>query len=142
MSPVLQNDRHCVQCAVSHQRLLQVFRVGEISISTSYCVCAISSCTFLYLQYIYLYHTCVLKSEFGHIWLLATLVYLLKFLYVNSCVVGGRIGRNFFSFFFFFSFFSLKKNQKKSCPLYVFTHFSAVFCMAHCALDLAKDHAP
>ena len=97
------------------------------------CVRAISRCTFLYLQYIYLYHTCVLKSEFGHVWLLATLVYLLKFLYVNSCVVGGRIGRNllFFSSFFY-----------KSCPLYVFIHFSAAFCTAHCALDLAKDHAP
>ena len=30
----------------------------------------------------------------------------------------------------------------KSCPLYVFIHFSAAFCTAHCALDLAKDHAP
>ena len=28
------------------------------------------------------------------------------------------------------------------CPLYVFIHFSAAFCTAHCALDLAKDHAP
>ena len=28
----------------------------------------------------------------------------------------------------------------KSCPLYVFRHFSAAFCTAHCALDLAKDH--
>ena len=27
------------------------------------------------------------------------------------------------------------------CPLYVFRHFSAAFCMAHCALDLARDHA-
>ena len=32
------------------------------------CTCAISRCTFLYLQYIYLYHTYVLKSEFGHVW--------------------------------------------------------------------------
>ena len=38
--------------------------------------------------------------------------------------------------FFFFIFFFL------SCPLYVFIHFSAAFCTAHCALDLAKDHAP
>ena len=60
------------------------------------CVCEISCCTFLYLQYIYLYHTCVLKSEFGHVWLLATLVFLLKFLYVNSCVVGGRRAETFF----------------------------------------------
>ena len=28
------------------------------------------------------------------------------------------------------------------CPLYVFIHFSAAFRTAHCALDLAKDHAP
>ena len=28
------------------------------------------------------------------------------------------------------------------CPLYVFIHFFASFCMAHCALDLARDHAP
>ena len=88
------------------------------------CVCAISSCTFLYLQYIYLYYTCVLKSEFGHVWLLATLVYLLKFLYVNSCVVGWAY-------------------RPKPCPaVCVYTFFSAAFCTAHCALDLAKDHAP
>ena len=72
----------------------------------------------------------MLKSEFGHVWLLATLVYLLKFLYVNSCVGCGRIARNLFL------------NIFKSCPLYVFIHFSAAFCTAHCALDLAKDHAP
>ena len=93
------------------------------------CVCAISHSTFLYLHFIYLYHTCVLKSAFGHVWLLATLVYLLKFLYVNSCMIGGRIARNLY-----FNFIS--------CPLYVFIHFSAAFCTAHCALDLAKDHAP
>ena len=76
-------------------------------------------------------------SEFGHVWLLTTLVYLLKFRYVNSCMVGGRIGRNLlFLFSFFFKF------VYKSCPLYVFIHFSAAFCTAHCALDLAKDHAP
>ena len=28
------------------------------------------------------------------------------------------------------------------CPLYVFIHFSAAFCTAHCALDLARDFAP
>ena len=93
-------------------------------------VCAISHCTFLYLKYIYLYHTRVLKSEFGHVWLLATLVYLLKFLYVNFCVVCGRIAQNLLFLFFI------------SCPLYVFIHFSAAFCTAHCALDLAKDYAP
>ena len=28
------------------------------------------------------------------------------------------------------------------CPLHVFIHLSASLCMAHCALDLAMDHAP
>ena len=28
------------------------------------------------------------------------------------------------------------------CPLYVFIQFSAAFFTAHCALDLARDHAP
>ena len=97
------------------------------------CVCAISRCTFLYLQYIYLYHTCVLKSEFGHVWLLATLVYLLKFLYVNSCVVGGHIARNLY-----FNFIS--------CPLYVFIHFFCSFlygalcprsCRGSCAIEMS-----
>ena len=27
-------------------------------------------------------------------------------------------------------------------PLYVFINFSAAFCTTHCALDLARDHAP
>ena len=40
---------------------------------------------------------------FGHVWLLATLVYLLKFLYVNSCVVGGRRARNFLIYFYILS---------------------------------------
>ena len=92
------------------------------------CVCNIPPYIFVFAVYLLVY-TCVLKSEFGHVWLLATLVYVLKFLYVNSCVVGGRIARNL-SFNFI------------PCPLYVFIHFSAVFCTAHCALDLAKDHAP
>ena len=39
---------------------------------------------FLYLQYIYLYHTCVLKSEFGHVWLLTTLIYLLKSIHPDN----------------------------------------------------------
>ena len=89
-----------------------------------FCICSI----------IYLYHTCVLKSEFGHVWLLATLVYLLKFLYVNSCVVCGRIARNLYFYIYFYFYIS--------CPLSVFIHLSAAFCTAHCALDLAKDHAP
>ena len=32
---------------------------------------------------------CVLGSEFGRVKLLTTLVYLLKLLYVNSCVATG-----------------------------------------------------
>ena len=28
------------------------------------------------------------------------------------------------------------------CPLYVLIHFSAAFCRAHWALNLARDHAP
>ena len=32
--------------------------------------------------------------------------------------------------------------RPKPFPLYVFIHFSAAFCTAHCALDLAKVHAP
>ena len=35
----------------------------------------------------YLYYICVLRSDFGHVWLLTTLVYILKLLYVNYCVV-------------------------------------------------------
>ena len=58
--------------------------------------------------------------------IVTTLVYLLKLLYVNSCVVGGCMARNLFLF----------------CPLYVFIHFSAAVFMAQCALDLARDHAP
>ena len=39
---------------------------------------------------------CVLKSEFGHVWFLTTLAYLLKPLYATSCVVGGRMAWNLF----------------------------------------------
>ena len=91
-------------------------------------MCAISRSTFLYLQYIYLYHTCVLKSEFGHVWLLTTLAYLLKLLYENSCVVGGRmVPETFFKF----------------CPLYVSIHFSAALQVygALCP-NLARGPAP
>ena len=83
----------------------------------------------MYLQFIYLYHTCVLKSEFGHVWLLTTLVHLLKLLYVNSSVAGGRMARNLFFFVLNFILSIVR----------VYT-FSAAFCTAHCALDLARDH--
>ena len=39
--------------------------------------------------------------EFGHVWLLTTFVYLMKLLYINSCVVGGRMARNLFYFILF-----------------------------------------
>ena len=92
------------------------------------CVCNILLYIFVFAVYLLVSYMCA-KSEFGRVWLLTTLVYLLKFLYINSCVVGGRIARNLY-----FNFIS--------CPLYVFIHFSAAFCRAHCALDLARDHAP
>ena len=69
----------------------------------------------------------MLKSEFGHVWLLTTLVYLLNFLYVNSCVVSSRMARNL-------SIFILS-------IVCVHTFFCS-FLSAHCALDLARDHAP
>ena len=66
------------------------------SVCVCVCECTISRCTFLYLQYIFLYYTCMLRSELGHVWLLTTLVYLLKllkpFCYTFLCI--------FFSFFF------------------------------------------
>ena len=49
----------------------------------------------------------VLRSEFGHVYLLTTLVYLLKLVYVNSCIVCLSHGPKPFLF----------------CPLYVFIHF-------------------
>ena len=69
----------------------------------------------------------MLISEFGQVWLQTTLVYLLTLLYVNVCVVGGRMVRNL-SFFFF----SIVR---------VYTFFGS-FCAAHSALDLARNHAP
>ena len=47
-----------------------------------FCICSISTS---------IIHACMLKSEFGRVWLRTTLVYLLKLLYVNSCVVGSRM---------------------------------------------------
>ena len=58
---------------------------------------------------------------------LTTLVYLLKSLYVNSCMAGGCMAQKLLF-----------------CPLYdfVFIYLSASFCTAHCALDFTRDHAP
>ena len=89
-------------CATGRVELSQAQCLPKRPLAVTYfselpvCVCAITRYTFLHLQYIYLYHTCVLKSEFGHIWLLTNLVYLLKLLYANSCVVGGRMAWNLF----------------------------------------------
>ena len=88
------------------------------------CVCmqyaALHFCICSTYIYIYLHYTHVLRSEFGHVWLLTTSVYLLKLLYVNSFVA-----RNLFilSIVCIYAFF-------------------ASFCMAHCAPDLARFHAP
>ena len=83
------------------------------------CVCAISRCTFLYLQYIYLYRvwSCLVTNNFG----LFTEIALCKFL---------RGWRSYGPKPFLF------------CPLYVFIHFSAAFFTAHCAQDLAREYAP
>ena len=80
---------------------------------------------FLYLQCICLYHTCMLKKEFGYVWLLTTRVYLLKLLYVNSSMVGGCMAWNLFIL-----------------PIVCVYTFFCSFLMAYCALDLARDHAP
>ena len=92
------------------------------------CVCARNIPLYIFVFVVYLRVSyIVLKSEFGHVWLLTTLVYLLKLLAVCKFLRGWRsYGPKPFLF----------------CPLYVFIHFSASFCMAHCALDLARDHAP
>ena len=90
------------------------------------CVCNILLYFFVFAVYLLVSYMCA-KIEFGHVWLLTTLVYLLKLLYVNSCMVGSHMAQNLFILF---------------CPLYVFIHFSAAFCTVHCALDIARDHAP
>ena len=53
------------------------------------------------------------------------MVYLLKLLYANSCVFSGRMARNLFIL-----------SIVGVCTVF------AEFCTAHCALDLARDHAP
>ena len=53
---------------------------------------------YIYVIAVYLlvsYMCAQLESEFGHVWLLTSLVYLLNLLYVNYCgVVGGRMASN------------------------------------------------
>ena len=77
------------------------------------------SAVYIYLYYLNYYYACVLRLEFGHVWLLTTLVYLMKL--HGLAVVRPE------TFLF--------------CPLYVYTFFY-FFCTAYCALDFARDHAP
>ena len=55
-------------------------------------------CTFWCFHYIYLYYMHVLRSEFGHVYLVTTLVYLLNLLYVNCPWFGGRTAQQIFYF--------------------------------------------
>ena len=97
------------------------------------CVCNIQLYFFVFAVYLLVLYmcakirvwSCLVTGNFG----LFTEIPVCKFLR------GWRAYRPKPSSFFFFSFF-------KSCPLYVLIHFSAAFCTAHCALDLARDHAP
>ena len=61
--------------------------------------------------------TCVFRSNFGH-----ACVYLLK-LYAHSCVVGLDTS----------IFLSVVCNR---------TFFLSSFCIVHCTLELARNHAP
>ena len=67
----------------------------------------------------------VLRSEFGHVYLVTTLVYLLNLLYVNYWWFGGRTAQHLFIL----------------SIVCVYT-VSASFCTAGCVLALARDHAP
>ena len=79
------------------------------------------------LQYIYLHHTCVLKSEFGHVWLLTT------GLFTEIAVCNFLRGwRSYGPKPFFIFILSI---------VCVYTFFCS-FLSAHCALDLGSDQAP
>ena len=45
---------------------------------------------FVFAVYLLVLYTCVLKSQFGHVWLLTSLVCLLKLLYVSTFLRGWR----------------------------------------------------
>ena len=64
----------------------------------------------------------MLRSEFGHVWLLITGL----FTEIAVCKFLHGLARNLFIL----------------SIVCVYTFFSASFCMAHCALDFARDHAP
>ena len=68
----------------------------------------------------------MLKSEFGHV-----------FVTDNSGLFTGIVVCKFLR-----GWRSYGPKPFLFCPLSVFIHFSAAFCTAHCALDLARDHAP
>ena len=93
------------------------------------CVCNILLYIFVFAEYLLVSYMCANESEFGHVWLLAT--GLFTEIPVCKFLCGWRAYSPKPLFYYFIS-----------CPLYVFIHFSAAFCTAHCALDLAKDHAP
>ena len=67
----------------------------------------------------------VLRSEFGHIYLVTALVDLLNLLYVNYWWFGGRTAQ----YLFILSILCVYR-------------VSASFCTAACVLGLARDHAP
>ena len=117
----------CVYVCVCMCVCMCVYVFVCVCVCVCVCVYAICPCTFWYL-----YYTCVLRSEFGHVYSLTTLVYLLKLLHVNSCVVWRSHGSKPLQFVETFAI----------CPLYVFIHFSSSFCTGHHALNLTSDHVP
>ena len=92
----------------------------------SVCVCNIPLYIFVFAVYLLVSYmcakirvwSCLVTGNFG----LFTEIPACKFF-----MVGGRIARNFYFLYLV------------HCMC---MHFSAAFCTAHCALDLAKDHVP
>ena len=115
--------------------LFSMVYVAHTDMYVSGCV-GVCNIPFLYLQYICLYHTCVLKSEFGHVWFLATLVYLLKFLYVNSCMVGGRIRPKLFIKLLFFYILSIVCVYTFFCS-FLYGALCPRACYGSCAIEMS-----
>ena len=82
-----------------------------------FCVCSISTCIIYVCAQIRVW-SCLVTDNFG----LFTEIAVSQFLRHDLAVVWPE------TFLF--------------CLSYVFVHFTAAFCTAHCALDLARDHAP
>ena len=118
----------CLDVALERwQTLLQNFVQRSDMIERKCFLCG-SHCTAIYIlvfQYIYLYYMHVLRSEFGHVYLVTTLVYLLNLLYVNYWWFGGHRAQHLFVL----------------SIVCVYT-VSASLCTARCVLGLARDHAP